>query len=120
MPDEITVSGSLSVKKGTLDLEFSKTARQYNMTGTDAVHLTQTIGTSAELLDLGDITTPGMVLIFNNDEDNYVTIRGSSTGDDLIKIMPQELSGPWRLGVTAPYAIANTAACQIEYLVIED
>jgi hypothetical protein len=118
MSDEIHVTATLSVLKNTLKDSFFKDL-YITMSGTDAFHGTQTIGTSVEALSIGDITTPGWMLIFNNDEDNYITIRNGSGGADVVKIGAQECA-LFRLATTTPYAIANTAACQVEYLLIED
>ncbi len=70
---------------------------------------TPTIGTSAQLLDLGNVTSPGYVLIANLDATNYVEID-LATG---MNVWPQKIL-PGGLIVLQPqsatlYAKAHTA-----------
>jgi hypothetical protein len=81
------------------------------------VHHKQNIGTSEEALDLGGLATLGYALFKNLDDTNYCELRsGTGAGNDIIRLDP--LGGAmFRFGsdITAPFAIAITAAVQIEY-----
>lgn len=123
MSNEITVTANLQASKGSVNAAYNLSGLQFNMTGTKAVTNVMTIATSATALNLGDIvsvdsSTPGWILIFNMDATNYVTFRNGSGGADLIKILPGEFA-LFRLATATPFALANTAAVQIQYLVIE-
>lgn len=119
MANEITLSSMLSFLKGGRQDEFGEFGQELTMNGTDYVRATQTIGTSAEALAIGDIGTCGLIAIKNKDATNYVTIRAGSGGTDLVKLKPGECF-PFRLATNTPYAIANTAPVEIEYLLLED
>lgn len=119
MADEITVACKLSVVKGSLDLSFGPLSVTVDMSGTDGAHHTQTIGTSAEALDIGDITACGLLLIVNRDETNYVTLRMGAAGADVVKLKPGE-PALLRLAANTPYALADTSPCVVEYLLLED
>jgi hypothetical protein len=60
------------------------------------------------------------MFVRNMDVTNFVKIRAGSGLTDLIKLKPGEFA-LFRLmtGIT-PYAIADTAACDIEFCIIED
>lgn len=122
MADEITVSTYLRGKKATagLDLQKAKTGLQFDMAGEDAAVITQVVGTVEEPLIIpDDIATPGFLHIENKDLTNFVTIRPASGGDDLVKVGPGEVA-LFRLAAAAPYIIADTAPCRVEYLILED
>jgi hypothetical protein len=81
------------------------------------IHAKPEIGLSEEALALGEVTALGWALFINRDETNYLEIRSASgAGNDIIKIKPGKFA-LFHFGsdVTAPYAVANTAACKLEY-----
>ncbi len=89
------------------------------MAGSRVVDDTQLIATSAEAIQMGEITTPGWCYIKNLDAANFVSIRNGSAGADVIKLLAGE-SAFFRWPSTAvPYAIADTGACYIEYIIAE-
>jgi hypothetical protein len=121
--NELTLSGALDFTKSstratTRDMGIS--GLQFTVTGTDCIGpVTQNVGTSAEALDIGDITTPGYLAIKNLDATNYVTVRMGSTGADVVKLKAGEFA-LFRLASTNPFVLANTSACQILYCLVED
>lgn len=117
--DEITLSASLGMKKNGVSESMQRLAEQFDMSGTDYFRGTQTIGTSEEALDIGDIGTCGYMLIVNLDEDNYVSIRPGSGTANLVKLDANGGMALFKLAMNTPHAIANTAACQVEYLLLE-
>ena len=117
MADEISMNGSFALANGSLTVE--KSADDLITQTTAKYHAgVQNIGTSEEALVLGDVTTPGLCYFENLDATNYLTI-GETTNNDIIKLKPGEFCFV-RLGITAPYAIANTAACDLNYIILED
>ena len=117
MANELTIRGLMAFVKGDVDekmtLSFTKT-----ITGTKCLKNTQSVGTSAELLELGDITTPGYMIYYNTDATNYIEVRDGETGADVIKMAPDS-GGIFQLTTATPWVIANTAACVLQYMVIE-
>lgn len=119
MANELTLTAALKFATGTKQAQFSKSGLQFNVTGGDYIFATQSVGTSEEALGKGDITTPGYILIFNRDATNFVSIRGASGGANCIKLKPGDFA-LFRFSGANPFVIADTAACEIEYLLIED
>jgi hypothetical protein len=77
----------------------------------------QTIATSEEALSLNDVGTVGYLGINNLDATNYIEV-GRTTGVYSLKIAAGcGALCPWQ-GTTV-YVKANTASCEVEYLVIE-
>lgn len=111
MPILINLSASFSDDTDAFSVSNNGTLTQ---SGTGALFQTQTIGTSAEALDLGDLAdVGGLLLIKNTDDTNYVEIDSVNTFDNF----PQKI-GPGQaivLGAqtTTIYARANTAAVDI-------
>ncbi len=121
MANELQVIGQLSFTKSpAASITIgSSAAAQFSVTGSKYTRGVQNIATSAEVIELGDVGTPGWFYIKNLDPTNFVTILSGVAGAALLKLKPNE----WaigRFGVAAPAAQADTAACNIEYLIIED
>lgn len=78
------------------------------------------VGTSEEALPLDEATSPGWCLIINRDLTNYVELKTGTSGTIFAKLKPGEFAF-LRLGsgAQAPYAIANTAACQVAGLIFQ-
>jgi hypothetical protein len=121
MANEITARVGLEVLKSGVP-EISKIPAQFKitMTGTDLILSTQAIGTAAEAIVKGEVSTIGMCLFHNLDATNYVEI-----GHDVSAAFEADIrinAGEWclvRLTQGTPQARANTAAVQIEYFMIE-
>ena|SRR3990167_7473136 len=78
----------------------------------------QSIGTTEEAINLGEVTSPGWAVFINRDTTNYIELRVATAGAKFAKLLPGEFC-VLRLasGAQAPYAIANSAACMMEYLI---
>lgn len=118
MANELTLAASLKFVKGTTNVSFAKSGIQLDVSGKNYTHKTQSIGTSEEAVDLGDVATPGYILIYNKDATNYVSVRAGTGEANLVKVPPGGI-GLFHCEASAPYAIANTAAVDIEYLLVE-
>src|SRR5947207_780380 len=77
----------------------------------------QSIGTTEESLQKGDVGTIGWLAIRNMDATNYVEF-GSTTGVYSITLLPGEAVCT-RWNHTGVFSKANTAAVEVEYLAIE-
>ena len=118
MANELTIAASLKFVKGTVNRSFSKAGVQLNVAGKNYTHKTQTIGTVEEAIALGDVVTPGYILVFNSSTLNFVSIRSGTGAANLVKVPPGGVA-LFSCEAAAPFAIANTAAVDIEYLLIE-
>lgn len=121
MANEVTVNISLaySDSDGTQDslasTNFLKTVATKRI-----AHIKQSITTSEVALNLGGISAPGFLLAINLDPTNFVSLRVASGGAKCAHLYPG--GGPALIpldsGMQVPYAIADTATCVIEFLVI--
>jgi len=124
MANEITLSGSLAVAKGSLQSEaLSVSGLKATLTGKEVIKATQTIPTTAggTALNLGGLGSVGWALIKNLDATNYVDLLDAVSGTPIIRIPPGLSAGPFLFTptVTAPAALAHTASCDIEYEIAE-
>lgn len=119
MANEITQSITLSVTKNGATASFSASKR-IDMAGDDYLTGTQLIGTSAEVVALGEITgAPGAIAIKNLDAANFIEIGGDSGLTVFkIKIRPGQ-SALFEPSAATLYALANTASVRIQILAIE-
>jgi hypothetical protein len=119
------------------ELELGQTVLNYNRSGVKrqltvpkiAVDLaadtiasgSKSIATSATQIT-GLPTTPGLVVILNTDTTNYVRVGVDGT-NWVVKLFPYDSAAPdlsWAvfpLAGTTLYAIANSAACKVEYFI---
>jgi len=121
MANEITANVSVSFDKSpTIKIDVQPDEFQITVAGADYTWKTQLVGTSAEALDLGEIGTPGLVVIRNTDTSNFVLFGHDDSGfKDDVKLLA---SGKWNLfycSQAVPQVKADTASCLIEYCVIE-
>lgn len=123
MADELSIDASLSYKdsqnvKVFMD-RFTDKWGKVDVSDKHYVHHKQNIGTSEEALDLGGLATLGWAFFMNLDETNYVEIRSATGASNDIIWIPALTPAVFRFGsdISAPYAIANTAACDLEYLI---
>jgi len=117
MSNELSLSVSLTFNKGGASVSRSE-GIQVTVTGDAFSHEVQEVGTAEEELAQGaDLGTPGYMFIKNLDATNYVEV-GSTTGVYDIKLKAGEIA-LYRHNSATVYAKSNTAACLVEYLLIE-
>lgn len=114
MANEITMTQRLALSNGLRTPSWSPASQSLDQTGTEFVDQTQTIGTSATVIDLGAISTGvnAICMCANTDATNFVTVAG-------VNVLPGEIAGPFRFSVAAPEATADTAAVSVRFLIIE-
>lgn len=113
MANEITVAASISVVKNgaVVSAAQSKTA---DMSGDQTMSTVQIVGTSAEALTLGDVSTIGYVFLKNMDPTNYIEVAldsGVST-----QVFAKLLAGDITLikaSTATIYVKANTNPCNL-------
>ena len=119
--DEITASAALKIARSTHEVELKKLGISFDQSGTGYTEITQTIGTSEEALDKGDVTTPGWCLAINLDATNFISLRPATGAANTIRLDANYGMAlfKWGSGATSPYAIADTASCRILMLLAE-
>lgn len=120
MANEITVNASLAYEDSEdADELFSITDLLASVASKKYIKHKQNIGITEEAITLGEVTTPGWALFINRDETNFINLRVATGGAIFAKLKPGEIA-LLRLGsgAQAPYAISDTAACQLEFFLI--
>ncbi len=121
MANEISVTASLSVNKPSImsiAIGRAVTGLVFNMTANFYSEGTISVGTSATVIPLGQVSTPHWTFFKNVDPTNFITIRNGAGGADLLKLLPGEIAICPLLDGSVPYAVANTAAALLEYLIV--
>ena len=120
MANEISIESTITIAPPIGTSQSLPYSKQITMSGSRVVRAIQQIGTSAEALGVGEISSMGVLIIKNLDATNFVSVRNGSGGADLCKIKPGE-QWEFRLPPAAvPYAVADTAACYVEYILTEN
>lgn len=78
------------------------------------------VGTTEEAIPIGELTGLGWAAFRNLDPTNFVEIRTATAGTKIAKLLSD---GGFALfyfgsGITAPFWIADTAACQCEFFIL--
>jgi hypothetical protein len=116
MAKEIRLTSTLRYSKDQAAASLA-TAFSADQTGSKYESGVQAVGTAEETLAKNDVGTIGYLALRNNDTTNYVEFGAVAT-EYSIKLGPGEgCVVPWKR--TAVYAKANTASCDVEYLMIE-
>lgn len=117
MADELSLLVRLAFSKGGASVTRAESIK-VTVTGDAFSHEVQSVGTAEEELAQGaELGTPGYILIKNLDSTNYVEV-GSTTGVYDIRLKALEVA-LYRHNSATVYAKANTAACLVEYVLVE-
>lgn len=117
MADEINVKLRIVLKNGDFTVDRDIIRAQSDQTGKGAQSGLQKVGTSWEVVDLGNVVTEGYAYFRNLNDTNFVQI--GPTGVPIIKLLPGQLClFPVDPTVTL-YAKADTAECNVDVFILE-
>ena len=120
MSQEITLTASLSAfKTSVMSAPVSRfiTGALFDMTGNFWIEGVISVAITATAIPLGQITQPGYCYFKNLDGTNFIRIMNGSGGAKVPKLRTVQIAiFPWDDTAT-PYAIADTAACLMEYVI---
>ena len=118
MSDELTITMSIKFSKDGAEIPNRRETLSIDVTGDSFTHQVLSIGTAEEeLTQSADLGTPGWCFVKNFDDTNYVEV--GLTGSYTVKVKAGE-SALFRFDGATMYAKANTAACLVEYIIVED
>lgn len=110
MANEVSFSGTLRATKNSATVQ-SSVSDTADMSADALYSATQSVGTSAEAITLGEVSSLGYVLVQNLDSTNYVEL---SLDNSMTQKFSKLLAGQFALfpsSTATLYARANTAAC---------
>ncbi len=119
MADELTLRVSLSFEKGSTEVDLAMLPTTFDVAGSNALKNRQSVGTSEEAILAGDVAAGGYFFGINRDDTNFLELRAGSGLADLIRLKPGD---PCLFRITDDatlYGIADTAACELEYAIID-
>ena len=122
MPQELSILVSFAYLKNGVAINKGSTAaalaQRIDIDGNYSTADVQNIGTADEVLDLGDVVSPGWIWVHNMDVDNIIRL-----GDDgsryPVAIHPGE-AFPLHWNGNPIHAKADDAASDLEYAVLPD
>ena len=124
MANELTYQFQALLSNEGLTDNYSSGSVAVDQTNRRMVKDVQEIGTAAagEALGLGDLVSIGFAVFKNLDDTNFVEVGRSITGsfEAFIKLKPGESCIFRFASGTAPYALADTAACELMYVIYDD
>ena len=119
MANELTLSGLRIqfAKANVPSVDFSPASMSVTVTANVNMDNVQTVGITEEAILLGDVSTGGYCYIENLDTTNFISLRQATGAANFAKIA----AGKWNIitispDATAPFAIADTAACRVRFL----
>ena len=117
MADEISIQLNFELKNGDFKAARNVSRATFDQTTAGAQAGLQDIGTSWEAIALGNVTTEGYAYFRNLDDTNFVQI--GPTGTAVIKLLPGQMClFPVDPSLTV-FAQADTAACNLDVLILE-
>lgn len=123
MANEITLTAKLLFTKGSVTgVSRITTDKGIDVTGTRYSQIVQAVDTTEEAMAIGDVPAAsiGYCWMKNLDATNFMEVRPGTGTADLLKLKAGE-SCVFRITSSmTPWLIADTAACDVEILLIED
>lgn len=119
MADEITVDAKIKYDDGSFDeaLELVVAALKIDITTKKCLKHRMTVTTAELALPLGNLTTIGWAFCLNLDTVNFIEIRTGTGGTKIVKMLAGEPAlFRFGSGISAPFVIADTANCDMAYL----
>ena len=120
MAAEGTLTLTLTFVKGNLPPQtLTPGPVSIDVSGSTYLRQVQIVGTSKEAMLLGDVGTPGYVMLHNCDSANFVEVFPNNTDAGLVKLKKGEWA-VFRLDAAAPYLKADTAPVNVEIFLLPD
>jgi hypothetical protein len=119
MADEITISVYAKLENGYLLDDFNPGELKLDQTTADRGGKAQTLTSAEEVIDFGDVVTPGILMMRNLDDTYSITCGPESDGAmvDAISIEVGEIAGPIRVAAGAIWrarAETGTSAAEVK------
>jgi hypothetical protein len=119
MATQLTTTVTITYSKNGVSFSEAIVSTTEDLTGGGIASGIASVATSAAAIPLGGVTTPGGVAYFKNlNATNYIEIGFDSSGFVAIaKLLPGQVA---LIPLSAaPWAKANTAACLLQYKIMD-
>jgi hypothetical protein len=128
MSQEIAVQANLTYSNpaigplglGPIIFNFAKTF--FNITGKNYIFDSMSVPTTSggTAIPVSGLANVGWAMFWNLDPTNYVDIMTVASGTAFIRLLPGECAlFRFTPGITAPAMLAHTAACVVQFLILE-
>lgn len=124
-PAEVTLSNELNLSAAIIYEDSDGTSDDLaisnlidSVTDKKFIKTSITVGITEEVIPLGEVIEPGWAFFINRDPTNYIDLRVATGGAKFTRLYPGRFAMlPLGPGAQVPYAIANLAACKMDYLI---
>jgi hypothetical protein len=120
MSAEITVTTGLASTKNGATISSGTKTSSHDQSGDQGIGNIQIVGTSWEALVLGDVSSIGFVRLLNLDATNYVEVALANDNSQVFAKMKAGEAALFRASTATMYVRANTAACNVHVVAVED
>lgn len=123
MANEINISFNAQIENGYYRDTIQLGQMQIDQAAIGRGGHVQNVGTDAEVVDLGDVATNGLLYLRNLDDTNYVTFGPQSDGATIEvfgKLKPGEFAFLRLAPTVVLWAEADTGACLVDVRLYED
>lgn len=117
MAGELTTSAAIAFEKAGRRVTMNFSNVVLDVTGSNFVRMTASVGITEQVLDLGSIATAGLMLI-RNLSGTTVNVRNAG-GSNTIRIGPGAFAVFQPSSLATVRLIADSADAKVEYLAIE-
>lgn len=120
MANEISLTFSLAINKPSImssPIGRFVNGALFNMSGNSTVEGTMSVPTSATAIPLGPLSNPHWAAFHNLDPTNYITLFNGVAGAVFARLLATEWAVVPLDPLCVPYALANSGACLLEYLI---
>ncbi len=120
MANELTISLELEYVSGQSKTRLiEKKSKRFTVVGSLRSQGVQSIGTSEEAIGLNSVVNLGFAYFENLDSTNFVEIRPATAVADCIRLNAGEFCFLRLAADAAPFAIADTAAVDLQFIIWE-
>ena len=122
MANELTIDAQVAYSDATGATDgLSVAALEVTLGVKLFIHQKVSVGTSEQAINVTGIATLGYCMIVNRDDTNFVEVRTATGATKFAKLNAGEVAlFRFGSGVTAPFILADTAACNVEILLFNE
>jgi len=122
LANEISLTAVLTANKPSImaggAVSKAITSLLATMTGNVYSEQTISVATGATAIPLGQVSSPHWSFFKNLDANNYIQLQNGAAGAVFARLLAGECAFVPLDATCVPYAVSNSAACLLEYLIL--